>query len=74
MVEGLFIPRNGGTAAVALFLLRAFGMSPLSKILIAVVLFVPGGLLFAPLLWLERRWHQRRSRVATPAAEQRAAA
>lgn len=58
---------------VASLLLELTSMSPLSKILLAVVLFVPGGLLFAPFLWLERRWQQRRSRVATP-EQQRATA
>jgi hypothetical protein len=40
-------------------------MSPLSKLLVAVVLFVPGGLVLAPFLWLGRRWQQRRGRIAS---------
>ncbi len=58
---------------MALLLLQITGMSPLSKILLAVVLFAPGGLLLAPVLWLERRWQQRRNRLATP-EQQRATA
>jgi hypothetical protein len=40
-------------------------MSPLAKILLALVLFAPGGLLLAPFLWLERRWQQQR-RIGAP--------
>jgi hypothetical protein len=62
-----------GHFLVAPLLLHLNRMSPLSKILLAVVLFAPGGLLLAPVLWLERRWQQRRNRLATP-EQQRAAA
>lgn len=48
-------------------------MSPLSKLLVAVVLFVPGGLVLAPLLWLGRWWQQRRGRIA-PTGQQAPAA
>jgi hypothetical protein len=35
-------------------------MFSLSRMMFAVVLLLPGGFLAAPLLWLARRWRQRR--------------
>jgi len=36
-------------------------MGSLSKVLIAMVVLLPGGFLAAPLLWLAHRWRQRRA-------------
>jgi hypothetical protein len=38
-------------------------MGSLSKMLIAMVLLLPGGFLAAPLLWLAHRWRQRRANL-----------